>query len=148
MEFCRRFSDAFLDFWRFRELQQFLIINLTCFGADLRAYFPLTHFLSFAQRGTSKRETNAIVRQTKIFRCLGHTIRRQPFRQTRIIPIGIQHEWRPHHYSTAPVKPLLLLARSWQPGRIHERDLPLELDAAVVTLLQFRPCGLRPETPG
>src|SRR5206468_312941 len=69
-------------------------------------------------------------------------------RRSGIVPIRVEHKWRTHHHSAAPIEPLLLLPRSWQAIRIHQRDLPLKLHAAVITLLQFRPRWLRPKTPG
>jgi hypothetical protein len=95
-----------------------------------------------------ERETNAIISEIKVLGSFGHAIRRKPLRQSGIVPIGVEHEWRTHHHSAAPIEPLLLLPRSGQTTRIHQRDLPLKLDAAVITLLQFRPCWLRPKTPG
>src|SRR5205814_9949821 len=115
---------------------------------DLRADVPITNLLARSQRSIRERKPDAIIDNTKILRGFGHAIRRQPLRQVRIVPLRVKHERRTHHHSAAPIEPLLLLARSRQPTWIHQRDLPLKLDAAAITLLQFRPSSLRPETPG
>jgi len=109
---------------------------------------PIAHLFPLAKRGMSQCQTNAIISETKVFGRLGHAIRREPFRQTGIVPIRVEHERRTHHHSAAPIEPLLLLTRSGQATRIHQRDLPLKFDAAVITLLQFGPRWLGPETPG
>src|SRR5947208_15463795 len=148
MKFRRRSANALFDLGRTRELEQPFLLNAGSRRSDLGGDFSLADLFPFAQRGIGQRETNAIISETKVPGCLGRAIRGEPFWQTGIVPIGIEHERRTHHHSAASIEPLLLLSRSGQTTRIHQRDLPLKLDAAIIKLLQFRPCWLGPETPG
>src|SRR5438067_11028695 len=148
MKFSSRCAHALFDFRRSRALEQFSKIDSACFSTDLSGNIPIADFPAFAQRSARDGNTNAIVSNTKVLSRLGYAIRREPLRQICVVPFGIEHERRTHHHSAAPIEPLLLFARSRQPTWIHQRDLPLKLDAAAITLLQFRPSSLRPETPG
>src|SRR4029434_4204076 len=101
-----------------------------------------------ARSGVRERETSAHTNNTNVLPGCAHAIRREPLRQIGIVPIGVEHERRKHHHSASSIEPLLLFARSWQADRIHQRNFPLKLDAASITLLQFCPRRLGPKTPG
>src|SRR5206468_7136689 len=88
-----------------------------------------------------ERKTNAIISKTEVLCGFRNAVRREPLRETGIVPVGVKHEWRTHHHTAAPVEPLFLLARSWQTTGIHQRNLPLKLDAAVVSLFNFAHVG-------
>src|SRR5439155_444006 len=135
VKFSRRRANPLFDFRRSRALHQFSGIDTTRFSADLSRNIPGTDFSPFTQRRMSQSKPNAIIRKTKVLGRFGHAIRRKPLRQARIVPVRIEHKWRTHHHSAAAIEPLLLLARSRQTTRIHQRDLPLKLGAAVVSLL-------------
>src|SRR5438094_7880821 len=95
-----------------------------------------------------KRKTNAVISKTKVLCGFRDAVRREPFGQTGIVPVGAQHEWRTHDHPAAPIKPSFLSARNRQPIFVQQRDLPLKLDAASVSPSQFRPFRFGPKTPG
>src|SRR5207248_8221040 len=97
-----------------RAIASLFLANLAGTRSDLGADLPIAHLVPLAQRGARQREANAIIDQTKVLAGFGDAVRREPLRQTGIVPIGFKHKWRTHHHSAAPIEPLLLLARRWQ----------------------------------
>src|SRR6266567_1742369 len=112
-------SVSMTNLGRTRALEQLFFVNLAGASSNLGGNFPIAHLFPFAQRGVRQRKANAIIDKTKVPGGFGHAIRCEPFRETGIVPIGVEHERRTHHHSAAPIEPLLLLARSWQTNGIH-----------------------------
>src|ERR1700757_1165210 len=108
MKFSRRRSDAFFGFRRFSMLSQFSGIDPAGFSTHFNGNIPVTNLFAVSQRGLRKGNTNPIIGKTKAPPPSGHEIRREPFRQTGVVPVGIEHEWRTHDHSTASIEPLLL----------------------------------------
>src|SRR5689334_6157346 len=99
-------------------LAQFPGFDAASVSADFDCNIPVTDLSAITQRRIRKRKANAIIGKTKVFRSFGYAVRREPFRQTGIVPVGIKHEWRTHHHSAAPIEPLLLFARGGQAAGI------------------------------
>src|SRR5688500_14062617 len=53
-----------------------------------------------------------------------------------------------HRAAAAAIEPVALLARDREVLRVHQRDLPLELDPPGVALLQLQPRRFDPHAPG
>lgn len=73
-----------------------------------------------------------IIGDSKIFGRFRYAIWREIFGPARFEPRAAQHERRAHERAAAAVKPFFLLARSWQPGLVEQRDLPLKFHFAFV----------------
>ena len=57
-------------------------VHVGHFCRDFRRHFPISHLFAFAQPGTSKRQPDTIISETKILCRFRHAIRRQPLRKT------------------------------------------------------------------
>src|SRR5205807_5295700 len=101
MKFRRRIANALFDLGRTRALEQLFLLNAGSRRTDLDGDFPFSYLFPFTQRGIGQRETNAIISEPKVLGRLGHAIRREPLRQTGIVPISVEHKWRTHHHSAA-----------------------------------------------
>src|SRR5207253_7710912 len=113
------------------------------FGGNI----PVADFPAFAQSRLSQSQSHLIVCHIHSSRGFGYAVRREIFLQTWTRPLALEHERRSHDRSAPAIEPLVLRMRSWKTGFIHQSNLPLEFDLALVTILQLSPGRFGPITP-